>query len=239
MEATATAAELDRRREAAASTRRSVEQPRTTLIKQVLAAGSELGATAILRLLRDLGDVKERVPLEEEEEQTDGEEDGEGISEGITGGTLRLGEAAEGSVLEEGAHWLAYASAAYEPTVAALVGALRELGVPGAAPELVLHAQLAPLPLLQPHFVMRDPAKRAIVVAIRGTCSLRDLVADMAARPIPFAGGAAHTGMAAAVDGLLHYRIPTSKDAARAQKAAVVTRVDPRATVSAVEDGGG
>lgn len=89
----------------------------------------------------------------------------------------------------------------------------------------------------QPHFVMRDASFKAIVISVRGTATVRDLIADMAARPIPFAGGAAHTGMAAGVDGLLHYRVPASinlaSGVAAAAKATALTPANLMTTTTA------
>ena len=96
--------------------------------------------------------------------------------------------------IAEGTHWLAYAAAAYMTTPAKVISRLKELGVPYASEDDIIYAQLEAKPLLQPHYMIRDPVRKAIVISIRGTATLRDLIADMAARPIPFAGGAAHTG---------------------------------------------
>lgn len=75
------------------------------------------------------------------------------------------------------------------------------------------------------------------MIAIRGTATLRDVIADSAARPIPFAGGAAHTGMAAAVDGLLHYAVDWAVVnlplAARAGAAAGAAPVDASGAAAA------
>ena len=114
--------------------------------------------------------------------------------------------------IEEGAHWLGFAAAAYCKTPAEVISQLHEMGVKGVSEGDLVHAQLEPKPLLQPHFIIRDRSRKAVVISIRGTATLRDLLADMAARPIAVAGGAAHTGMTAAVDGLLHYPPPPDLD---------------------------
>lgn len=71
----------------------------------------------------------------------------------------------------------------------------------------LLFARLQPAPLVQAHILVRDRRKRALVLAIRGTATWSDVLADLAAAPLPFSGGSAHTGMAAVVDGLLHYKV--------------------------------
>lgn len=81
------------------------------------------------------------------------------------GGPLSLAIGLGGSlpIIEEGTS-LAFAAAAYQPTVEGVISMLREMGVQEPDPDLMLRAQLAPLPLLQPHFIIRDPSRKALVV---------------------------------------------------------------------------
>lgn len=186
-------------RAAASSTGVAVAHPRTRMLQQVLATAASLGPGGLLRAVRAIssggrGEVALPAALS---------------APPAAASTSPSAVSADAALqIDEGLYWLAYADAAYAVTPAGVVDALRRGGVPHPDAGHLIHAQLAPAPLLQPHFVMRDPARRAMVISIRGTATVRDLIADMAARPIAFAGGAAHTGMAAAVDGLLHYRVP-------------------------------
>ena len=111
-----------------------------------------------------------------------------------------------GKHVSDGEYFCRYAAAAYKRTLPEL---LEAVGGDMAASD-VLHTQLHPQAFVPAHFIVRDRQRKAIVLAIRGTASIRDVVSDMAASPIPFLGGAAHTGMAALVDGLLHYQPPST-----------------------------
>jgi hypothetical protein len=131
--------------------------------------------------------------------------------------------------VDEGAHWLPYAAASYKHTRADVISTLHALGNDDVIDDDILYAALEPSPLVPAHLIIRDRGRKALVVTIRGTATVRDILADAAALPIPFGGGNAHTGMAAAVDGLLHYRVPhgeslvtSLKDNAEPQARAVV-----------------
>lgn len=215
---------------AAAGTGKTVAHPRLAGVQQIMSAGMELGASSLARLINRLKDVKEREPTDDLDAQIFGDVDtcctaaaagqDAGQVAGQAGGfaaaaavpshSVNLEDAIEGSTLDEGTRWLAYATAAYAPTEEAIVRTLGEMGVEEATEACILYKQLVPLPLVPCHFIAVDKRAKVLVLAIRGTATLRDVIADMAARPIPFAGGGAHTGMAAAVDGLLHYRAPAT-----------------------------
>ena len=200
--------EEDRKRRAiAASTTVAVKNPRATVLKQVLVATTEMGAASLIRVVRGIQSIgttagqQPRVPEPPYASRAAGNRCAatEAVRELTPADRLHI---------DEGLYWLAYAAAAYMHTPDAFVNRLTALGVEGASADSIVYAQWEPAPLLTPHMVVLDTQRKAIVVTVRGTSTLRDLIADMAAKPIAFAGGAGHTGMLAAMDGLLHYRVP-------------------------------
>lgn len=213
---------------------------RLVCVRQILAAGGELGPWTMAKIARRLAKPVNTGPVEDFDEieaaeqasrwaqedadraaavSTGGQQAAPGIAgpssaalppqpaAATTSRQLSLSQAPVGSVLAEGFHWLAYASAAYELTVEGILNRLHAMGAKGLTRDHILYAELQQKPMMPAHFIARDEANKALVVAIRGTSTIRDVLADMAARPIPFAGGMAHTGMAAAVDGILHYKV--------------------------------
>lgn len=181
------------------------------VVKQMMSAGWELGLIAGLGLarhfarvldqpelvakLRDAPDAVGRNPKAEDPLQS-------ALADKSAAGPTRR------RYLDEIRGFLPYAVAAYALTRDDVVAVLRTQGIE-AVEEDILFATLVDSPLVPAHMVMRDTARRAIVISIRGTSSIRDIVRDAAATSTNFAGGAmAHTGMSACVDGLTHYQVP-------------------------------
>ena len=77
--------------------------------------------------------------------------------------------------MREGAHWIRFSRAGYATTQEQL------LRCTGVAAEDVLHAQYTPVGLVPAHFLLVDHAHRAVVLTIRGTATLRDVLSDSAA----------------------------------------------------------
>lgn len=67
------------------------------------------------------------------------------------------------------------------------------------------------------HFVCVDAETRAIVVAIRGTSSMADLITDLLCEAAPFGAGVAHKGMRDSAAALLAAITPTVRVALRAR----------------------
>lgn len=63
------------------------------------------------------------------------------------------------------------------------------------------------------HFVAVDDEKHAVVVAIRGTNSIQDVLTDLLCGDTPFAGGFAHRGMKDAANSLFEAVLPTVRAA--------------------------
>jgi hypothetical protein len=205
---------LQRRAAAQATGRAAGEDPQRAILGGVAEAVSEIGASAFLRLLaRARATPASAIDL--------------GLDE-MPGITIDLG-LEQTTMVDEGLHWLAWATAAYQLDEAAVLSTLRELGISKAS-LLYLSPPSTSFRQPIPHIIGRDADRKALVVAIRGTGTLRDILSDMAARPIPFAGGAAHTGMAAAVDGLLHYDADAAMGVRCAQPAAQATAEGAPAT---------
>lgn len=63
------------------------------------------------------------------------------------------------------------------------------------------------------HFVALDEDQKSIVVAIRGTNSISDIITDLLCENEPFAGGYAHSGMKTAAESLFSSILPTLRSA--------------------------
>ena len=55
---------------------------------------------------------------------------------------------------------------------------------------------------LPKHMLLADHARKRLVLAVRGTMSVTDLVTDLTAAHMPFLGGEAHEGMATSAHAL-------------------------------------
>lgn len=63
------------------------------------------------------------------------------------------------------------------------------------------------------HFVALDDFQKSVVVAIRGTNSISDIITDLLCGNEPFAGGYAHRGMKEAAESLFNSILPTLRSA--------------------------
>lgn len=113
--------------------------------------------------------------------------------------------------LVAGRHFADFAFASYGFGLLKILGLLKDghdLFVDGAKPiEIVLHQlQISQADIivsgldarqfgLPKHFVARDKSTESIVVAVRGTNSLSDVLVDLLCDCVPFANGYAHAGM--------------------------------------------
>lgn len=97
----------------------------------------------------------------------------------------------------EAMHWLRYASAVYGSDVPEFC---RRAQVDANA---LIAANMVASPLRPAYVIALDHAACAIVLTVRGTHSLRDLLTDAAGDTVPFQAGEAHQGMAVAADILL------------------------------------
>lgn len=128
-------------------------------------------------------------------------------------------------VLDAGRHYLDFALASYGFLLLRLMGVVHpsyDVMVEGSRGEDVarymLHLTDTDLPIscldgeginLPRHFVALDHARLAIVVSIRGTNSISDIITDLICANEPFAGGYAHAGMKAAAETLCSSLLPT------------------------------
>jgi hypothetical protein len=195
----------------------------SSVVRQMLTAGVELGFHAALDLGRRLTRVLDSPALAAQLRLSP--DDAAAVAAGVeaSGGagydplqSALADTSAFGPVrrqyLADIWHFLPHALAAYGRTRAEVLACLRGAGVDADDAD-VLHAELVDRPLVPAHLLLRDARRKAIVVAIRGTSSLRDIVRDAAATPEPLTGGAtAHGGMAACADGLSHYKLPPTLD---------------------------
>jgi hypothetical protein len=195
------------------------------VVRQMLSAGVELGFTAALDLGHRLARVLDSPSLSAGLRHSP--DDAAAITQaavmeapGVAGYDPLQSALADVSpagpwrrrYLDEIRYFLPFAVAAYGRSKAEVLACLRGAGVNTEDDDL-LHAELVDRPLVPAHILVRDAARKAIVVSIRGTSSLRDIVRDAAATPEPMSGGAtAHGGMAACADGLSHYKLPPTLD---------------------------
>lgn len=79
----------------------------------------------------------------------------------------------------------------------------------------ILHSQMSSTWSLPAHFVVLDRSRREVVVAVRGTLSLEDVIADLGAESVPFfAGGSAHCGILLGAKNLLKRVAPVLEELA-------------------------
>ena len=121
------------------------------------------------------------------------------LSSGSTGTTASVP-----LVVAEGLRWVNFAAAAYATNRETLATALARSGLQA---QDILWSVTETRPLVPAHFLAYDEKNDVLVLSIRGTSSIGDIISDLAATTIPFAGGTAHLGMASLVDGLLHFQI--------------------------------
>jgi len=91
---------------------------------------------------------------------------------------------------------LTQAAVAVYPTIPGFKSSLQ----PHFAPEEVLYERLRAELLLPAHAILLNARFRCIVVAVRGTAGVSDVITDLAGKPIAFAGSRCHTGVAASVN---------------------------------------
>lgn len=136
--------------------------------------------------------------------------------------------------LVAGRHFANFAIASYGFGLLKLLGLLNEghdLFIDGAQPiEIVLHQlRLSPEDIISSgletnelglprHFVARDHATRSIVVAVRGTNSLSDVLVDLLCDCVPFGKGYAHQGMRDAAQALFTAILPCLRTAMEENK---------------------
>lgn len=129
----------------------------------------------------------------------------------------------------DGRHFAKFAMASYGFTLLKLLGLMDEshdLFRDGArAVDVVLHqlelemsdilvANLDGDELGLPrHFVARDAASKSIVIVVRGTNSLSDVLVDLLCDSTPFSSGYAHSGMKDAAEALFTSTLPTLRTA--------------------------
>mmetsp|Transcript_19260 Transcript_19260/g.68025 ORF Transcript_19260/g.68025 Transcript_19260/m.68025 type:complete len:750 (-) Transcript_19260:35-2284(-) len=89
------------------------------------------------------------------------------------------------------------------------------LAIAGIAEEDLLHVEWRRRHMRPAHFVAVDHARRAVVVAVCGTKHASDWLRDMAAAPVRFLDGYAHTGMAHAAEWLAEDLTPLVEAALR------------------------
>lgn len=135
----------------------------------------------------------------------------------------------EEETLVRGRHFAKFAISSYGFALLTLLGLMDEghdLFVDGAAPVDVVMHQLGlnaedvivsglngdKLGLPR-HFVARDESTRSIVVVIRGTNSVSDVLVDLLCDSAPFASGYAHKGMRDAAQALYHAVAPALRSA--------------------------
>jgi hypothetical protein len=138
-------------------------------------------------------------------------------------------EASDGRALIAGRHFARYAMSSYGFALLKLLGLLddgHDVFVDGAsAVDVVLHQldigveDILVTGLLGDelgvprHFVARDPTTKSIVVVVRGTNSLSDVLVDLLCDSAPFAKGYAHQGMRDAAQALYASIVPTLRTA--------------------------
>jgi hypothetical protein len=226
------------------------------VVRQMLTASVELGFTAGLDLGRRLSRVLDSPTLAEELRHSPDDaaavpQSATGADPGFAGYDPLQSALADVSMagpwrrryLDEIRYFLPFAVAAYGRSKAEVLACLRGAGV-NAADDDLLHAELVDRPLVPAHILVRDASRKAIVVSIRGTSSLRDIVRDAAATPEPMTGGAtAHGGMAACADGLSHYKLPPTLDprlrTPRTQPAGERSSEEPAAGATTRKSGAG
>jgi hypothetical protein len=105
-------------------------------------------------------------------------------------------QVAEASLSSPLALALAQAAVAVYPTKPGFTPSLQ----PHFAPDEVLYERLRVEMLLPAHAILLNARFRCIVVAVRGTAGVSDVITDLAGKPIAFAGSRCHTGVAASVN---------------------------------------
>jgi pimeloyl-ACP methyl ester carboxylesterase len=136
--------------------------------------------------------------------------------------------------LIDGRHFANYAMASYGFALLKLLGLMDEahdLFVDGARPiDVVMHQlDLQPQEILVAgldgdelglprHFVARDASTKSIVIVVRGTNSLSDVLVDLLCDSAPFAAGYAHSGMRDAAQALFTATLPTLRAALQENK---------------------
>lgn len=139
--------------------------------------------------------------------------------------TARSKQISQADVLENGRHYLKYSIATYGFLLLSLLGLLDESynvfvegsrGADVARYMLRLKEDDIIVSLLDGeginvprHFMAVDHTRKAIVVAIRGTNSISDIITDLICENAPFAGGYAHSGMKSAAESLYTSLLPT------------------------------
>jgi len=79
----------------------------------------------------------------------------------------------------------------------------------------ILHSQMSSTWSLPAHFVVLDRSRREVVVAVRGTLSLEDVMTDLGAESVSFfAGGSAHCGILLGAKNLLKRVAPVLEELA-------------------------
>lgn len=143
--------------------------------------------------------------------------------------SARVGAASDDVVASEGRYFAEYCMAAYGYMLLKLLGMMDpshdflkhgtrnidivkyRLRLPD---EKILDCRLDGSGIGVPrHFIAVDDAKRAIVVALRGTNSISDVITDLLCGNEPFAGGYAHGGMKSAAESLYTLIVPILRDA--------------------------
>lgn len=152
----------------------------------------------------------------------------ESLADGMVGG-VGVGEVIERrAVLMQGRYYLEYALSTYgfmllkllgvmDPSYDVMVEGMRGVDVARYILRLkeedmivsCLDGEGIKIPR---HFVALDHDKSTIVIAIRGTNSISDIITDLLCENVPFAGGYAHAGMKEAADALFVSIIPTLRN---------------------------
>lgn len=136
------------------------------------------------------------------------------------------------NVLLEGRHYLDYAVATYGFAMLRLSGLLdpdyNVFTNGGSAEDIAKHIlglreehvvlcrlgadEMNDMIDLPRHLVALDLEREAIVVAIRGTSSISDVITDLLCENEPFENGYAHSGIKKAAEALLNLLVPTLRD---------------------------